>query len=235
MTSEVWVWLWWLPSYYPAGCNPTSFSLTLILPLVSVLQTDFEKDVDLACRSGERLTGESHGGQSAHLLLSLFPASVCPTCPHPTPAATWPSLGSIPCPPPSLQESYGCEPQKAAVEPMLGWDHLWYPFTCLSVPFPLIGHFCVKPCPAPASAHTLHCHLPLPALPQAPVFCVVFVSSLLTWGGGGAGCTLRMGDFSRGRKERDRTCYWDPRLMLSFQGQEGTQCLPMLPVSGHSI
>lgn len=45
----------------------------------------------------------------------------------------------LPHGPACLQESYGCEPQKAAVEPMLGWDHLWYPFTCLSVPFPLIG------------------------------------------------------------------------------------------------
>lgn len=25
VTSEVWVWLWWLPSYYPAGCNPTCY------------------------------------------------------------------------------------------------------------------------------------------------------------------------------------------------------------------
>lgn len=65
----------------------------LISSSVSVLQTDFEKDVDLACRSGERLTGESHGGQSALLLLSLLLASVCFSCPHPTPTATWPSLG----------------------------------------------------------------------------------------------------------------------------------------------
>lgn len=139
VTSEVWYGFGGpLPTTLQVATPPAT-SLTLILPLVSVLQTDFEKDVDLACRSGERLTGESHGGQSAPLLLSLFPASVCPTCPHPTPAATWPSLGSIPRPPPRLQESCGPEPQKAVVEPMLGWDHLWYLFTRLSVPFPPIG------------------------------------------------------------------------------------------------
>lgn len=97
VTSEVWVWLWWPRSYHPAACSTARPppALPSSRSSVSVLQTDFEKDVDLACRSGERLTGESHGGQSALLLLSLLLASVCFTCPHPTPTAAWPSLGPL--------------------------------------------------------------------------------------------------------------------------------------------
>lgn len=55
----------------------------------SVLQTDFEKDVDLACRSGERLPGESDRWPSLGPLasFSFLCVSVHPSvCPHPTAA-----------------------------------------------------------------------------------------------------------------------------------------------------
>lgn len=134
VTSEVWYGFGGpLPTTLQVATPPAT-SLTLILPLVSVLQTDFEKDVDLACRSGERLTGESHGGQSAPLLLSLFPASVCPTCPHPPPAATWPSLGSIPRPHQDSRNPVGISPRK------LSWSPRWagtifgtFSLVCLSL------------------------------------------------------------------------------------------------------
>lgn len=46
---------------------------------VSVLQTDFEKDVDLACRSGERLTGERTGGLAGPTCFFFSSSSICPS------------------------------------------------------------------------------------------------------------------------------------------------------------
>lgn len=61
---------------------------------VSVLQTDFEKDVDLACRSGERLTGESDRWPSpGPTCFFFFPLCICSfVCPFP-PLPPTPTLG----------------------------------------------------------------------------------------------------------------------------------------------
>lgn len=71
----------------------------------------------------------------------------------------------------------------------LSWSPCWAgtifgnPFTCLSLPCPprraeQIGQFCF-------CLYTPLSPAPPAALPQAPMFCVVFISSLLTWGGRG--------------------------------------------------
>lgn len=226
-------------SYHPAA--PPAPNPALISPSVSVLQTDFEKDVDLACRSGERLTGESHGGQSAHLLLSLLPASVCLTCPHPTPAATWPSLSPLLKgfrSPVGVAEGApeSCCGAHAGLAPSLVAPHL-----SVSPFFPhraeQMGQS-VRPSPAPASVCTLTVTCLLPALPHAPMFCLVFVSSLLTWGSGGAGCALRGGDLCGSRKKaRGRNCYWGSQLKLSFlEAKSRRYSVPPTTflVSGHS-
>lgn len=53
-----------------------------------------------------------------------------------------------------------------------------------------MGQLCVGPSPAPPLPCTATVTCLLPALPQAPMFCVVFVSLLLNWGRGGAGRPL---------------------------------------------
>lgn len=68
--------------------------------LVSVLQTDFEKDVDLACRSGERLTGESDRWPS----------------PGPTSFSFFVYLFI------HLSSSYPCLPQPTQTKEMLPWE-----------------------------------------------------------------------------------------------------------------
>lgn len=64
---------------------------------VSVLQTDFEKDVDLACRSGERLTGESDRWPSPGPTCFLSCSScVCSfVCPCLAPASHSPQWGRV--------------------------------------------------------------------------------------------------------------------------------------------
>lgn len=190
VTSEVWVWLWWpVPTALQLAAPPAT-SPALISSSVSVLQTDFEKDVDLACRSGERLTGESHGGQSALLLLSLLLASVCFTCPHPTPTTTWPSLG------PLLLKGFRrpvCVTERAPESCCgAGLGPPLFPLHVSVSPFSShrteqTDQLCVGPSPAPPLPCTLTVTCLLPALPQTPMFCVVFVSLLLNWGRGGVG------------------------------------------------
>lgn len=67
----------WGPRREPSTAR---WPAALTLP-VPVLQTDFEKDVDLACRSGERLTGESDRWASAGPACSFYFLS-CVLCVH---------------------------------------------------------------------------------------------------------------------------------------------------------
>lgn len=100
--------------------------------LISVLQTDFEKDVDLACRSGERPTGESVRWPGWPTCF-LFPPNVC-VCVHMhVPSAITPPLDH--------PQDAGCsqarleEPPGACPEPTPGPSHI-YPTQ--HFPFPMV-------------------------------------------------------------------------------------------------
>lgn len=103
----------WGPGREPSAARRTS---ALTLP-VSVLQTDFEKDVDLACRSGERLTGESAGGASAgpacsFYFLSCVCLSICLSSSHH--CHVRPTLGPPVCAGPGRSRDSGLHPPPPA-------------------------------------------------------------------------------------------------------------------------